>query len=52
MVLVLIGGEVSQQLLTLAEPVTQEQLSQTAAHLNGLLAGLAVEEITTFQLAT
>jgi len=45
MVLVLIGGEVSQQLLTLAEPVKQEQLSQTAAHLNGLLAGRALEEI-------
>ena len=44
MVLVLIGGEVSQQLLTLAEPVTQEKLSQTATHLNGLLAGLAVDE--------
>ncbi len=46
MVLVLIGGEVSQQLLTLAEPVKQEQLSQTAAHLNGLLASRALEEIT------
>ncbi|MGA7193514.1 MAG: heat-inducible transcriptional repressor HrcA [Anaerolineales bacterium] len=46
MVLVLIGGEVSQQLLTLAEPVKQEQLSQTAAHLNGLLAGHALEELT------
>jgi heat-inducible transcriptional repressor len=45
MVLVLMGGEVSQQLLTLAEPVTQEKLSQTATHLNGLLAGLAVDEI-------
>jgi heat-inducible transcriptional repressor len=45
MVLVLIGGEVSQQLLTLAEPVTQEKLSQTTTHLNGLLAGLAVDEI-------
>jgi len=46
MVLVLVGGEVSQQLLTLAEPVKQEQLSQTAAHLNGLLASRALEEIT------
>ncbi|MFZ1040650.1 MAG: heat-inducible transcriptional repressor HrcA [Anaerolineales bacterium] len=45
MVLVLIGGEVSQQLLTLAEPVTQEKLSQSATHLNALLAGLAVDEI-------
>src|SRR5215213_5489505 len=45
MVLVLVGGEVSQQILTLAEPVSQERLSQTAARLNGLLAGLAVDAI-------
>jgi heat-inducible transcriptional repressor len=43
MVLVLVGGEVSQQILTLAEPVSQERLSQTAARLNKLLAGLAVD---------
>src|SRR5688500_11387752 len=45
MVLVLVGGEVSQQLLTLAEPVSQERLSQTAARLNKLLAGLEVDAI-------
>jgi heat-inducible transcriptional repressor len=45
MVLVMLGGEVSQQFLTLAEPVSQERLSQTVARLNGLLAGLAVDEI-------
>jgi len=45
MVLVMIGGEVSQQILTLAEPVTQERLSQTATRLNALLAGLAVDGI-------
>ena len=45
MVLVMAGGEVSQQILTLAEPVTQERLSQAAARLNGLLAGLAVDAI-------
>ncbi len=45
MVLVMAGGEVSQQILTLAEPVSQERLSQTAARLNGLLAGLAVDAI-------
>lgn len=43
MVLVLVGGEVGQQILTLAEPVSQERLSQTASRLNGLLTGLAVE---------
>src|SRR5512136_1491359 len=46
MVLVMAGGEVSQQILTLAEPVPQERLSQTAARLNGLLAGLAVDDIS------
>lgn len=45
MVLVLIGGEVSQQLLTLAEPVSQERLSQTATRLNAVLAGHSVEDI-------
>jgi len=45
MVLVMAGGEVSQQILTLAEPVSQERLSQTASRLNGLLAGLAVDVI-------
>jgi heat-inducible transcriptional repressor len=43
MVLVLVGGEVSQHILTLAEPVSQERLSQTAARLNKFLAGLAVD---------
>ncbi len=37
MVLVMVGGEVSQQILTLAEPVPQERLSQAAARLNQLL---------------
>lgn len=45
MVLVTMGGEVSQQILTLAEPVAQERLSQTAARLNGLLAGLTAQAI-------
>jgi heat-inducible transcriptional repressor len=45
MVLVLVGGEVSQQILTLAEPVSQERLSQTAARLNKLLAGLVYDRI-------
>jgi len=45
MVQVMVGGEVSQQILTLAEPVSQERLSQTASRLNGLLTGLAVDAI-------
>ena len=46
MVMVMAGGEVSQQILTLAEPVSQERLSQTAGRLNGLLAGLGVDAIS------
>jgi heat-inducible transcriptional repressor len=45
MVLVMDGGEVNQQVLTLAEPVMQDRLSQAAARLNSLLAGLSVEAI-------
>ncbi|MCB0119997.1 MAG: heat-inducible transcription repressor HrcA [Anaerolineales bacterium] len=46
MVLVMLGGEVSQQILTLAEPVTQERLSQSATRLNGLLAGKTAKAIS------
>jgi heat-inducible transcriptional repressor len=46
MVMVLSGGEVSQQILTLAEPVSQERLSLTAARLNALLSGLAKDAIS------
>jgi heat-inducible transcriptional repressor len=46
MVIVMAGGEVSQQILTLAEPVSQERLSQTATNLNKLLTGLTVEGIS------
>ena len=45
LVLVVMGGEVSQQILTLPEPVSQERLSQTATRLNGLLSGLTVDAI-------
>ena len=46
MVMVMVGGEVSQQILTLAEPVSQERLSQTATRLNKLLAGQSIEAIS------
>jgi len=46
MVLVMLGGEVSQQILTLAEPVAQDRLSGTATRLNGLLAGLTAKAIS------
>ena len=45
MVMVMLGGEVSQQILTLAEPVSQERLSQTATRLNKLLANQSVDAI-------
>lgn len=45
MVIVMDGGEVNQQVLTLAEPVNQTRLSQAAAHLNLLLAGLSIDAI-------
>lgn len=46
MVMVMVGGEVSQQILTLAEPVSQEQLSLTTSRLNGLLASLTLKAIS------
>jgi heat-inducible transcriptional repressor len=45
MVLVMTGGEVSQQILTLAEPVAQERLSSAADKLNGICLGKTTEEI-------
>ena len=45
MVIVMEGGEVNQQILTLAEPVNQTRLSQAAAHLNSLLVGLTIDAI-------
>ncbi len=46
MVIVLSGGEVSQQILTLVEPVSQERLSQTAARLNPPLVGHTLDELS------
>lgn len=45
MVLVLAGGEVRQQMLALAEPASQEQLSQAAQRLNAQFQGKNAEQI-------
>jgi heat-inducible transcriptional repressor len=45
MVLVMEGGKVSQQMLILQEPVTQDQLTEAANRLNPILAGLEVDKI-------
>ncbi len=44
-VLVMIGGEVRQRLLSLSEPVTQEQLSQSAERLTQLFQRADVNEM-------
>ena len=45
MVMVMEGGEVKQQILTLAEPVSQARLTQVATRLNSSLAGLSLDAI-------
>ena len=45
MVLVLMGGDVRQRLLTLNEPMTQERLSQTAEQVTRLMAGSDITEM-------
>ena len=45
MVMVWTGGQVRQQMLTLAEPVSQEQLSTAASHINLVCEGLDAEGI-------
>jgi len=46
LVMVLVGGEVLQQILTLAEPVSQDQLSNTASHISNLCHGADLDGIT------
>jgi heat-inducible transcriptional repressor len=46
MVMVWSGGQVRQQMLTLAEPVSQEQLSTAASHINLLCEGLDADAIS------
>ncbi len=45
LVLVLNGGEVRQQMLTLTEPASQDNLSQSAARINTLCANLDTESV-------
>jgi heat-inducible transcriptional repressor len=45
MILVLYGGEVNQQMLTLAEPLSQAQLSAAAERLNALFDNAGYDEI-------
>lgn len=45
MVLVMMGGRVSQQMLVLSEPVSQEKLSTAAEKLNNLIYGQGLEEL-------
>jgi heat-inducible transcriptional repressor len=47
MVLVLAEGEVRQQMLTLAEPVPQEVLTETAGRINAACAGLDADGVAT-----
>jgi heat-inducible transcriptional repressor len=49
MVMVWSGGQVRQQMLTLAEPVSQEQLSTAASHINLLCEGLDADAISVLQ---
>lgn len=47
LVLVLNGGEVRQQMLTLAEPVSQEELTEAAKRINAACQGLDGEGVAT-----
>lgn len=47
MVLVMLGGEVHQQVYTLTEPVTQEQLSLAAEHITQAFLGKNPDQIKT-----
>jgi heat-inducible transcriptional repressor len=52
MVLVMTGGEVNQQILTLAEPVVQEQLSSAADRLNQACQNRTTDEIAALPART
>lgn len=46
MIVVLFGGDVNQQMLTLAEPISQSRLSHAADRLNTLFANATHDEVT------
>jgi heat-inducible transcriptional repressor len=54
MVLVLMGGEITQRFISLAEPVSQDTLSEAANHLSHLLINMTAEQFksTTLSLNT
>lgn len=45
MIVVLYGGEITQQMLTLATPLTQQRLSDVASRLNGMFEGMNLDVI-------
>jgi heat-inducible transcriptional repressor len=45
LVMVLVGGEVLQQILSVAEPVSQDQLSAAASHISALCHGADLDAI-------
>jgi heat-inducible transcriptional repressor len=47
LILVLEGGDVRQQMLTLSEPVSQEMLSQAATRINEMCVGLLAHDVRT-----
>jgi heat-inducible transcriptional repressor len=49
MILVLVGGQIQQQMLTLAEPVTQARLSSVAAKLNSQYENADYDELQSRQ---
>ena len=50
MVLVLMGGEITQRFILLAEPVPQDTLSEVANHLNHLLANMTADQLKSTSL--
>jgi heat-inducible transcriptional repressor len=50
MVMVMTGGEIHQRIVMLDEPVSQEQLSQTADRLTNMYQGKDAESIRPYQI--